>query len=48
MIRVYKAGNHEIWMVQEAHGVDFYVYGVYASGDPKVCPSFATAMACIG
>ncbi len=40
---VYKNGAIEIWEVKEDYGSDFYVYGVYASGDPRVCPSLAMA-----
>ena len=44
MIRVYKNGKKEIWAVSEAWGTDYYVYGVYASGDPRICSSLAMAM----
>jgi hypothetical protein len=33
----------EIWEVREAYGLDFYVYGILASGDPRICPSLAMA-----
>ena len=41
MTLILKAGNVEIWRVTEAHGADFYVYGVAA--DPVVCPSLGMA-----
>jgi hypothetical protein len=40
---IYKNGTVEIWAVTEAWGVDYYVYGVTRSGDPKVCPSLGMA-----
>lgn len=40
---VYKSGALEIWEVIEAHGSDFYVYGI--TSDPIVCPSLAVARA---
>ena len=43
MTLIFKAGNVEIWRVIEAHGADFYVYGVTEGGDPVVCPSFGMA-----
>jgi len=43
MQMVFKNGAIEIWAVTEAHGVDFYVYGVLA--DPIVCPSLDMARA---
>ena len=39
MKRIYRKGDVEIWAVEEAHGTDYYVYGVMVSGDPTVCPS---------
>lgn len=51
MKRVYKQGKFEIWEVPAvvAEGYppcsEFYVYGVYESGDPRVCPSLEMAMA---
>lgn len=41
---VYKKGKVEVWEVKEEWGMDYYVYGVYQSGDPRVCPSLAMAM----
>lgn len=38
---LFKNGSVEIWAVTEAHGVDFYVYGI--SRDPIVCPSIGMA-----
>jgi hypothetical protein len=40
---IFKAGKVEIYEVRESYGVEFYVYGVTASGDPRVCPSLAMA-----
>ena len=41
---IYKAGKVEVWEVDEEWGKDYYVYGYYQSGDPKVCPSLDMAM----
>lgn len=41
---IYKRGNVEIWEAKETYGSDFYVYGVYHSGAPRVCPSLSMAM----
>ncbi len=38
-----KTDRYEIWAITEDYGVDYYVYGVYASGDPRVCPSLSMA-----
>jgi hypothetical protein len=38
---IFKNGPVEIWEVAEAHGSDFYVYGVLT--DPIVCPSLGMA-----
>jgi hypothetical protein len=40
---IYRNGNIEIWAVNEAWGTDYYVYGVYAGGDPRICPSLGMA-----
>jgi hypothetical protein len=40
---IYSNGPIEIWAVSEAWGTDYYVYGVYASGDPRICPSLGMA-----
>jgi hypothetical protein len=40
---IYRQGRIEIWAVSEAWGIDYWVYGVTASGDPKVCPSLGMA-----
>lgn len=40
-----KRSQFEIWAVREAYGIDYYVYGYYLNGDPKVCPSLAMARA---
>lgn len=40
---LFKSGTIEIWSVLEPWGTDFYVYGVTASGDPRVCPSYDMA-----
>jgi hypothetical protein len=41
---VYRDENTEIWSIAEDWGVDFYVYGLFDSGDPKVCPSIGMAI----
>jgi hypothetical protein len=38
---IQKIGQIEIWEVSEAHGLDFYVYGI--TRDPIVCPSIGMA-----
>lgn len=38
-----KRGQIEIWEVTEAHGPDYYVYGVTVGGDPVICPSLGMA-----
>ncbi|WP_159953193.1 hypothetical protein [Rhizobium sp. 18065] len=38
-----KNERYEIWEVREDWGFDYIVYGVYNSGDPRVCPSLAMA-----
>ena len=43
MTLIYRSDTVEIWSVNERWGVDYYVYGVYASGDPRVCPSLSMA-----
>ena len=43
MRMIFKQGLIEIWEVAEAWGFDYYVYGVTASGDPRVCPSIGMA-----
>lgn len=43
MTLIFKNGAIEIWSVQESWGTDYYVYGVFASGDPRVCPSIGMA-----
>jgi hypothetical protein len=40
---IFKNGAIEIWAVTESYGIEYYVYGVTASGDPKVCPSLGMA-----
>jgi hypothetical protein len=45
MTRIYKLGRVEIWEVNERWGTDYWVYGYYASGDAKVCPSLDMARA---
>ena len=40
---IFKNGPFEIWEVHESYGSDFYVYGVLASGDPRICPSLGMA-----
>ena len=40
---IYSDEQIEIWAVNEAWGTDYYVYGVYASGDPRICPSLDMA-----
>lgn len=39
----YSDGQIEIGAVSEAWGTDYYVYGVYAGGDPRICPSLGMA-----
>ena len=34
-----KHGNIEIWEVDG----EYFVYGLYSSGDPRVCPSLGMA-----
>lgn len=43
-----KVGQVEIWEVVERYGSDFYVYGLTASGDPRVVPSLGMAMEIAG
>jgi hypothetical protein len=47
MRMIEKRGNIEIWKVIENYGhgpvAEYYVYGVYNSGDPRVCPSLGMA-----
>jgi len=43
MLLIYSNGQIEIWAVNEAWGTDYYVYGVDASGDPRICPSLGMA-----
>lgn len=38
-----RRGKIEIWQVPQPWGVDYYVYGVTQSGDPRVCPSLGMA-----
>lgn len=45
---LYKKGKVEVWEVQESYGLEYYVYGYYHSGDPKVCPSLGMAMEIAG
>lgn len=40
MTRIYKNGAVEIW---QWAADEFAVYGIYHSGDPRVCPSAAMA-----
>lgn len=40
---IYRNGRVQIWAVKEAWGIDYYVYGVLSSGDPRVCPSLGMA-----
>lgn len=44
MTLIHKNGKIEIWAVVETYGTDYYVYGVTAFGDPRICPSFGMAM----
>lgn len=37
---IYKRGKVEVWLVDG----EYYVYGYYQSGDPRVCPSEGMAM----
>ncbi len=39
-----KNGKHELWEVHNGKVVEYFVYGYFASGDPKVCPSLSMAM----
>ena len=43
MTLIEKHGQIEIWEVREAHGSDFYVYGILS--DPIVYPSLGMARA---
>lgn len=43
MALIFKNGAIEIWSVPEIWGVDYYVYGVTLSGDPRICPSLGMA-----
>jgi hypothetical protein len=43
MTMIFKNGPIEIWRVGEPWGVEFYVYGVTQSGDPRACPSIGMA-----
>lgn len=36
MTLIFKQGPVEIWRCKESYGFEFYVYGVTASGDPRV------------
>jgi hypothetical protein len=36
---IFKTGKIEIWRITETWGFDYYVYGVTANGDPRICPS---------
>lgn len=45
MTLIEQTGHYQIWAVKEDHGVDYYVYGVYLSGSPRVCPSLGMARA---
>ncbi len=38
-----RTSRYEIWAVNESYGIDYYVYGRYDSGDPRVCPSLGMA-----
>jgi hypothetical protein len=38
-----KTARYEIWAITEDYGVDYYVYGAYVSGDPRVCASLLMA-----
>lgn len=40
---IQKTSRTEIWEVTESWGIDYYVYGYYDSGDPKVCTSLGMA-----
>ncbi len=40
---IYRRGVVEIWEVSEVWGTDYYVYGVYEGGDPRICPSLGMA-----
>lgn len=40
---VERHGKIEIWQAPQPWGMDYYVYGVTQSGDPRVCPSLGMA-----
>ena len=40
---IYRNGEVEIWAVNEQWGTEYYVYGIYGSGDPRICPSLDMA-----
>jgi hypothetical protein len=44
MTLIYQHGRIAVYAVREAWGLDYWVYGVTDSGDPRVCPSLAMAM----
>jgi len=46
MRALYRNGNIEIWADKEVWGTHYYVYGVYAGGDPRICPSLGMAYEC--
>ena len=45
MFLIFDANNSliQIWANRESYGWEFFVYGLTASGDPRVCPSLAMA-----
>ncbi len=43
MRQIYSSGGIEIWEVSEPYGVEYFIYGVTAGGDPIVCPSIGMA-----
>ena len=45
MKTIEKTARYEIIAVREDYGIDYYVYGYFISGDPKVCPSLEMARA---
>ena len=41
-------GRRQIWAAREPHGWDFYVYGLTASGDPRIASTLGAACDLLG
>lgn len=48
MKQLYKNGKTEIWGFYSDGVFEFGVYGVYDSGDPRMCPSIGMALDAAG